>query len=222
MDLEQLRNFSFISTPVSIFFLVISIVAFSNGEIGGIIFLFGAIFMLLPFISYLKRKSREAKPLASKLTEAKQNFKNTILDIRESYMILSVSDADIDTIVDSPNPFATMQSFVCKENPITPLIFQDMMQMQWCLIMEDINYPIENAQPIYDYISLALSQITQANIDNIAKEFSKGIPAELHFLRGRINYRLACLGIIMQYANEQDDIALKIKINNYRSKKGYT
>ena len=90
-------------------------------------------------------------------------------------------------------------------------------------IVDEMNLSEEYKNEIYNeafFYPLVLN-ISDKIIKETAKSFSKNLPLRMSFLKGKINYELVVLGIIMQYAIDNCDDMLKISVDNIRRKRGY-
>lgn len=229
MDLESIRNFSFISTPISIFFLIVSIVAFSNGEIGGIIFLFGAILSALPLVSYLyqKKKLRMREDASVKYLSQQMQAMQTIVTVVRNFnriFMLDITEDDIDEILSSSNAFATFEA-KAKHSTVTPESFRQKMPQMLYLLSDDLNLTDDESELIYQVMEMSNEDITQETLDFIAESHSDDLPEEMAFLKGKINYEKACLSWLLGL-NDVSSLAqclpdLPKKVKALCVKKGY-
>ena len=66
-----------------------------------------------------------------------------------------------------------------------------------------------------------MTYMTDEDVSEIAKQFSANIPKELAFLKGKINYELAALGIIMDAGIKNNDLGIKLAVKSLKKERGY-
>ena len=251
MDLEQLRNFSFISTPVSIFFLVISIIAFSNGEIGGIIFLFGAIFMFLPLITYLRRRKKDNRDsgLSEQLFRAMLGYDpgpqidykskstekavptDTFIELeylRKQLVIENLNEEYALGLYDG-DIYAIARADNPSEalkkfvKPGLPSVeeYQENLSELLHVITHGIGLPDEEADEAEQVMLQIQKEYGEEEIATFADAFSNLMYGDLAFLNGKINYLLCVLAMFTAYANATGNEFWSKKADEIREKRGY-
>ena len=229
MDLESIRNFCFISVPLSIAGLIGAIILFADGEVAGMIPLLGAIIMALPLVSYLyqkkKRSMREDASVRylSQQMQAIQTIVTVVRNFNRIFM-LDITENDIDEILSSANAFATFEA-KAKKSIVSPETFRQKMPQMLSLLSEDIGLSDDESELIYQVMDLSNEDITQETLDFIAEAHSDDLPEEMAFLKGKINYEKACLSWLLGL-NDVPDLAqylpnLPQKVKALCVKKGY-
>ena len=229
MDLEQLRNFSFIGTPISIFFLIVSIVAFSNGEIGGIMFLFGAIIFTLPLISYFCLKKRISKEKEAKRTQ--DNLMRTMAQLETVRIQMEIEklnddyclglyEGDIFAIAEAAEPLKILQHRI---EPGKPTVEECEANFKKTLhmLLHGIELPKEEAEQIENELIPEIV-FDQKLVDDYATLWSENLSPEMSFLHGKINYMVGILALLEGYAEENNHEFIRNKVQEISKNRGYT
>ena len=88
--------------------------------------------------------------------------------------------------------------------------------------MEEMCLSEDDMGNIYlEFLSMTAA-VTDELIDEIVQSFASTLPPQMHFLKDKVNYELACLGHIMQYGINQNRQDICQKVNALRQKRGYT
>ena len=226
MDLDSLRNFGIIGSFLSAFFLVISIIAFSNGEIGGIAFLFGAVLFVLPLILYFinKRKAEKQKKAKDAMTRSMAQFEiiriqMEIEKLNDDYC-LGLYEGDIFAIAESPDPIKILQRAIEPGKPTVEECEENFKKTLHMLI-HGIGLSEEEAEQIEGRM-LPEIILDQETVDFFSKKCSKDLPPEMSFLNGKINYMIGVLGMLEEYAEIYDHELLRNKVQMISEKRGYT
>lgn len=204
MDLESIRNFCFISVPLSIAGLIGAIILFAGGEVAGIIPLFGAILFALPLITYLHQKKALApkkavsdatvKRLATQM-QAMQTIVTVVRNFNRIFM-LDITDDDIDEILSSGNPYLAFET-KAQKSIISPEVFATKMSKMLTIIAKDLQLSEGETKLIRQVMDMANEDITQQELESIAAAHSRDLPVEMSFLKGKINYEKACLAFLL-------------------------
>ncbi len=229
MDLESIRNFCFISVPLSIAGLIGSIILFVEGDVAGIFPLVGAIIFALPLISYLcqKKKHRMREDASVKYLSQQMRAMQTIVTVIRNFnriFMLDITENDIDEILSSTNIFAAFEA-KAKRSTISPESFQQKMPQMLHLLSKDLDLTNDENEFIYQIMDLSNEGITQETLDSIAASHSDDLPEEMTFLKGKINYEKACLSWLLGL-NDHPEIARRLpnlteKVKVLCAEKGY-
>ena len=204
MDLESIRNFCFISVPLSIAGLIGAIILFAGGEVAGIIPLFGAILFALPLITYLYQKKTLAnqkvvddatvKRLATQM-QAMQTFVTVVRNFNRIFM-LDITEEDIEEILSSGNSYAAFEA-KARKSTVSPETFAIKMSKMLTIIAKDLELSEGETKLLRQVMDMANKDISQQELENIAAAHSLDLPAEMSFLKGKINYEKACLAFLL-------------------------
>lgn len=232
-DKEVLRN---LGIGLSIFGAVI-MVLFGIAEIESAVFiipigmLIGGIIMIFanlsddkpnpntsPSLQEIQRKNDERR-----LKELESNIKKGITNIIRGYM-LELSDEDISNILSADNLESFYSRMASKIQPGTPKRAEFCFCMDEMLssLIDEMSLTQEEIDIIWTvFLSVFMPTVTDESIAEIAKSFEEDLRPELHFLKGKINYELSCLGILMTIGIEEEDFHLQNEVNRIRRKNGY-
>ena len=229
MDLESIRNFCFISTPLSIAAFIGSIVVFANGEVAGIMLLLGAILFALPLVSYFlqKKKLRDRENASVKYLSQQMQAMQTIVTVVRNFnriFMLDITDDDIDEILSSGNAFAAFEA-KAKKSIVSPEAFAAKMSKMLTIIAKELQLSENETKLIREVMDMANEDITQQELESIAATHSRDLPAEMSFLSGKINYEKACLAFLLGLDDLPQTQALLPNLNQQTQalckKKGY-
>ena len=192
-----------------------------NGVLGGIFFLAlsAACFLLS---RYLERRSNEkyCKEQKEKLNRSRGALINDVTKINHDYM-LGLSEADFLDISSSDNPLRT---FTSKIPHGVPSVSSFCINMETMLnsLLDEMNLSEEKADLVYSiFLKQLISGISDEVVEETAQNFSRHLPPQLSFLKGKINYELAALGVIENISQQTNDLSLHNSVEYIRRKRGY-
>ncbi len=108
-------------------------------------------------------------------------------------------------------------------SPITPVEFMDGILETLDSLLEDSPVSEERQTMIFTKLFNSLGSVMdQEFVETIAASYSRGIPDKLSFMRGKIHYTLAALGILYQVAEADNDDRLKNYVQDIRKKRGFS
>ncbi len=222
MDLETIRNFCFISVPLSIAGLIGSIILFAEGNVAGVFPLVGAIIFAAPLISYLyqKKEHRMHEDASVKYLSQQMQAMQTIVTVVRNFnriFMLDITENDIDEILSSTNIFTTFET-KAKKSTVSPEAFQQKMPQMLSLLIEDLGLSEDETELIFELMELSNEGIDQETLDFIVESHSDDIPEEMAFLKGKINYEKACISWLLglndvpELAQRLPDLTEKVKV----------
>ena len=171
---------------------------------------------------YFERRSDEkySKKQKEKLNRSRGALINDVTKINHDYM-LGLSEADFLDISSSDNPLRT---FTSKIPHGVPSVSSFCINMETMLnsLMEEMNLSEEKANLIYSiFLEQLVLGISDEVVEETAQNFSRHLPPQLSFLKGKINYELAALGVIENIAQQINDLSLHNSVEYIRRKRGY-
>ena len=204
--------------PLALFLVILGIVfiIFDFSFLLGFILIFGGFACGLYWFRHLSdypNGNRETEKTITGDTILEFYITRSVRDIDYNYM-LELTPAEIQHVAHAKYPATALREL----RPHTlPTVGEFLLKMETMLNMtvDKLALPEEQKNDIYAYyLSSYLYGVTPDVIKDIARSFSRQLPREWRFLK--IQYELACLGIIMTYASESADAELAKKVNDYR------
>ena len=166
----------------------------------------------------IQRKNDERR-----LRELEVIVKRDINNINRGYM-LELSEEDISIILNSDDSQSFYNRMASKIQPGTPQRAEFCFCMDEMLssLIDEMSLTQEEIDIIWAvFLSVFMPTVTDESIIEIAKSFEEDLRPEMHFLKGKINYELSCLGILMTIGIEEKDFHLQNEVNRIRRKRGY-
>ena len=135
--------------------------------------------------------------------------------------MLSIDEKDLDKIVLTDNPMKEMRRYV---DPAPPSVaeFCRNMEKMFNIVIREFSADEETKDDIYNFLlGNIILGVSDDAIRGICKSYSANAPKQMPFLKNKINYQLAVLGFIMQYAIDTNDRVMQNEVTNYRRRYGY-
>lgn len=140
--------------------------------------------------------------------------------LNRSYM-LGLSDDEIIEIVNSENSLDTFANKVTHTPPDPHEYYVNMEETISALFDEMYLSDEQKEKIVLIFLRDFMPGVTEDMLKELAYEFGKSLPAKLYFLKDKINYELAALGVMMTIAQKTNDFDLKRKVNGIRRNRGY-
>ena len=198
----------------------------------GIITLIIVAFAIIWIIVKVKEYKKEIA-LQSELIAERMKAKTSMLlqQINHSYMlglpnlsqmvfISPETKAFQARILESDNP---LSAFAKEVKPGKPNIGEFCLSMETMLnrLMKEMQLDEGDMSNIYvEFLSMTTA-VTDELIDEIVQPYASSLPPQMHFLKDKVNYELACLGHIMQHGVDQNRQDICNKVDAIRKKRGY-
>lgn len=133
---------------------------------------------------------------------------------------LNFTEADLNEIFLSDDPLPAMAS---KIKPGYPTVDEACLEISKFIydIMSYMKVSELEAFQIQFQFTEDSTRFTDDTIREIADDFSEYVPANMFFLKCKINYELAALGYIMQFAIDNNNKSLQNKVTQYRRERGF-
>lgn len=184
------------------------------------------IYSVTQVVKEVRRKNAFYKTLENIALQEMYNSKRAKLyallnDLNMDYM-LGLEDYEFEKILDAADMETAKKLiyFYMDKSPITLDIFQNNVLLATENILRGSDLTAERQEEIIGTIAYELSIVDDSVLLGIIEDFSSQLTYEYSFLRGRINYTLAALGILKQLADDESDMVLLNHVNNVRRKKG--
>lgn len=166
---------------------------------------------------FLKKVEEFRKLSLDSVTKA---FRNELRAISLVYM-LSIDEKDLDKIVLADNPMKEMRRYVDTAPPSVAEFCLNMEKM-FNIVIREFSADEETKDDIYNFLlGNIILGVSDDTIRGICKSYSANAPKQMPFLKNKINYQLAVLGFIMQYAINTNNWELQNEVTNYRRRYGY-
>ncbi len=142
-------------------------------------------------------------------------------DLNTDYM-LGLDDYAFEKILDcsSIKEIAKCMSYYMDKEPITLDVFRKNIACRSKEILRSSGLSPEEQEEIFAMLEVDLYLTNEETLEGIKTDFSKNIPESFGFLRGKINYTLASLGLLKALADDIDNVVLQNHIENIRRKRG--
>lgn len=162
---------------------------------------------------YLEQRAK----IAAELQHLNHSYMLGLPDLTKEQFSAEITP---DTIVHAHNPFLAFADHIAHGKP-TIAEFCLSMETMLAHLMEEMQLDEEDMGNIYAEFLSMTTAVTDELISEIVQSYASALPPQMHFLKDKINYELACLGHIMQHgmSNNRQDICQKV--NSIRKKRGY-
>lgn len=211
---------------VSMHFAAFQLIDYDDIEIVVPAILFLVIGFTLYIVSYKgsisKSNSHSAGVSTFQPLSEKNAFTDSIAFLRQlsrNYG-LNFTESDLNEIFLSDDLLFTLAS---KIKPGYPTVDEACMEISKFIydIMSYMNVSELEAFQIQFQFTEDSTRFTDDTIREIANNFSEHVPANMFFLKCKINYELAALGYIMQFATDNNNKILQNKVTQYRRERGF-
>lgn len=133
---------------------------------------------------------------------------------------LNLSESDINDICLSDDPLSAMSSKVSPGYQPVEQFVVEIDKFISDILMHVGASPFEMYEA-HTYFIDSLQSLTEESMHAIADQFSAVTCSTMPFLKDKINYELAALGVIMQYAINTQNQILQNKVTQYRKERGF-
>lgn len=236
-DKKAKRNFGIILSVLGMFLLMM----FGIAEIESAVFiipigmLIGGIIMIFANMSDdtpAQNTSPSAPATKSPVQVSDEKLLEIELQLKIAYaqevledlnfdLALGLYDGDIYDIAHSDEPYRVLKHYV-KEGFPTLSEFKSNYTNTVHILVNGCGLSSEKALRVENRMHKELETLTsQEEVNTIAREFSKGLPDELFFLYGKVNYTLAVINHMKKIAQDNNDLELHNKAMDIEKKRGY-
>lgn len=135
--------------------------------------------------------------------------------------MLNISDYVLVEIAKSTDPIKALREKVVPGYPSEQDFFEN-MDKTFSYLFDEMRLTEEQQEEVaFTFLNDFMPSVTDDMLKQIAHRFGSNAPPKMSFLKDKINYELAALGVIMTVGNHYNDFNLKSKVQNIRKKRGY-
>lgn len=170
-------------------------------------------------IHYSKVKSDNS------IQELKDVLKEKTKMLLRAYMLDSqITDDELDRILEESYDEQMVNNKLSDHIPYckpTVSEFSHNILSMTSKLLSEMEIPMLKALSIEYYAKETVAYATDETISEVISSFNQHAPRTLYFFRGKVNYELAALGLIMQYAIDQNVDAIADAVTDIRIARGY-